>query len=208
MKKLYRVHIRMLAVAVSAMSIAALGGGIGAAGAQAQSTEVLTGTATKISGSAYGNCLYRYSIAAGVNFSAVGSATSTGANGAPGPYSGTFTETNANANLSGTRNPPWKVGLHIPFFITSGNTTITGTIVSSTYPATGTFDAGFLCSGSVPVGFSLGSGPYYYPSPKYTATIQSPGQPAQAISGNATIHGNFYIQNPAQTTFTETLAFP
>jgi len=199
--------MRMLSVVVLAMSIAAIGGGIGAAGAQAQSTEVLRGTATKVSGSAYGNCLYRSSIAAGVNFSAVGLATSTGANGAPGPYSGTFTETNANANLSGIRNPPWKVGLHIPFVITSGNTTITGTIVSSAYPATGTFDAGFLCNGSVPVGFSLG-GAYTYPSPKYTATIQTPGQPAQPISGNATISGGFYIQNPAQTTFTETLAFP
>jgi hypothetical protein len=99
------------------------------------------------------------------------------------------------------------VGLHIPFVVTSGYTTITGTIVSSAYPATGTFDAGFFCSGSAVVGFSLG-GAYYYPSPKYTATIQSPGQAAQTISGNATINGGFYIQNPAQTTFTETLAFP
>lgn len=184
---------KKLAVAMTALSVAAVVAGIGAAKAQAQS-EVLTGTATTISGSAYGNCLYRSSIGASANFNAAGSAT--------GPYPGTFTETSASAGLSGYRNPPWQLRLHIPFTINSDNTTITGTITTP-YPSGGYQFAGFLCNGSAPVGFLANT----Y-NEKYTATIQSPSQPAQTISGSAAINGSFYIQPGAQTTFTETLAFP
>jgi hypothetical protein len=55
------------------------------------------------------------------------------------------------------------------------------------------------------VGFLAGG---YANWAKYTATIQTPGQPDHTITGNAQIRGNFYIQSGAETTVTETLAFP
>jgi hypothetical protein len=58
---------KQLAVAMTTMSVAALGGGIGAAGAQAQNDETLSGTATT-SGGASGLCLSSSLLATAYSF--------------------------------------------------------------------------------------------------------------------------------------------
>jgi hypothetical protein len=183
---------RKLAVAVTAMSIAGVCGGIGAAGAQAQ-TEVLQGTATTIGGQTGGSCASVMWKSVSVNFSAVGSAT--------GPYPGVFTNTNANGGVSGEMRPLYEqLHVSIPFTIKSGATTIVGTITNP-YPWMGGW---FICGGSgLPVGFSASAFPANHST--YTATIYPSRQP---INGTASISGNFYIAKGTNTTVTETLTFP
>jgi len=166
---------KKLAVAMTAMSIAAAGGGIGAAGAQAQGDEVLAATATTISGGANGLCFSR-SLAANATFNAAGSAT--GPNGVPAPYPGQFTETKANASLSGSM---WPLPVHlnltlsIPFTISSGTTTITGTITNPSPYAGGNPVCG--------TGWSIWGVGVGASGAKYKATIQRPRRPAQTVSG-------------------------
>ncbi len=188
---------RKLGVAMTAMSIAAVAGGIGAAGAQAQN-EVLQGTATTTSGGVSfgtpGSCGSSGSHTVWAVFSAAGTAT--------GPYTGQFTNTNATGSVSGYQKPGQMfLRLHIPFTISSGTTTITGTINP---PNPDTLPGWFLCNGSTFTGFEAATGNWL----NYTATIQTLGQPAQTISGTAAVDGNFYIQPGAQTAVTETLALP
>ena len=84
--------------------------------------EKLSGTATTVSGQGFGNCINRGSMSASATFNASGTAT--------GPYAGSFVEKQASAGLSGYRNPPWRLTLRIPFTVTSGSTTITGSITN------------------------------------------------------------------------------
>jgi hypothetical protein len=182
---------KQLAVAMTTMSVAALGGGIGAAGAQAQNDETLSGTATT-SGGASGLCL---------SSSLLATAYSNVAGRATGPYAGNFTETNATASLSRSAGKT-QLKLAIPFAISSGTTTITGTI-SNAKPYAG---GSPLCGPSFQIfGIDVTTN-----GAQYTATIQRPGLPAQTISGTAQINGGFQFRPfGRQTTVTETLlAFP
>jgi hypothetical protein len=160
-----------LAVAMTAMSIAAAGGGIGAAAAQAQD-EVLQSTTTTFWVGGSGTC---FTGIASAGFSAAGPAT--------GPYAGTFTETNANVRVSTQLNPiSRKLTLSIPFTINSGSTTITGTITNPP-PYSG---GGTSCRNFYPNGPSSNAN-----AATYTATIQSQGQPAQTVSGTAQFSAAF-----------------
>src|SRR5205085_12661082 len=114
MKRLYQVQrTKKLAVAVSAMAIAAVGGGTAATAAQAQD-EVLQATATTFTAGGIGWC---FNGSASATFSASGPAT--------GPYLGTFTETNANVRVSAPTFTSRTLTLSIPFTIRSGSTTVT-----------------------------------------------------------------------------------
>jgi hypothetical protein len=162
-----------LAVAVTAMVIASANGGIAATAAQAQS-EVLQATATTFSGGTSGWC-----------FKGSASATFNASGPAAGPYSGTFTETNANVSVS---VPTWtssrRLTLYIPFTITSGSTTISGTVTNPSPYSGGTL----LCSG----GSFFSGGPIVNASAAtYTATIRSKGQPAQTVTGTAQVSAAF-----------------
>jgi hypothetical protein len=161
-----------LAVAMTVMSIAALGGAIGAARAQAQN-EVLQATATTFNAGGSGWC---FKGSASATFSAAGPAT--------GPYPGTFTETNANVSVSAPTYTSRTLTLSIPFTISSGSTTITGTITNPPPYSGGTL----LCSGG---SFYAGGPIANANAATYTATIQSKGQPAQALSGTAQVSAAF-----------------
>ncbi|HUO71564.1 MAG TPA: hypothetical protein VMU39_12365 [Solirubrobacteraceae bacterium] len=182
---------KTLALAITTMSIAALGAGIGAAAAQAQNDETLSGTATT-TGGATGFCVSS-SLLANANSSVAGSAA--------GPYPGQFTEPNAIASLSRSAGKT-QLKLTIPFMITSGTTTITGTITNPTPYAGGSPLCG---SGFLIFGIDVGTN-----GAQYKATIQRPGRPDQTINGAAQINGGFQFRPPGrQTTVTETLlAFP
>jgi hypothetical protein len=179
-----RTHMpakKKLAVAVTAMFIAAGSGGIAAAGAQAQN-EVLQATTTAFLGGGTGSCL---SGSASATFSATGPAT--------GPYSGTFTETNANVNVSAQIKPhiSKKLTLSIPFVITSGTTTgstttITGTITNPPPYAGGSILCG---SGSFPAAGVIVTAD----GATYTATIQSQGR-AQTVTGIAQVSAAFQFR--------------
>jgi hypothetical protein len=182
---------KKLSVAITAMSIATLGGGIAAAGAQAQS-ETLTGTATTTGGATpYALCLGNKPASATANFNASGSSS--------GFYSGTFTETNARATLSRTASS-MQLKLSIPFTITSGTTTITGTITNPSPYGGGAF----LCFGG---SFYIGGVAVNTNTAAWAATIQPSGQ---KISGTAQVNGGFWFRGlHRQTTVTETLiGFP
>jgi hypothetical protein len=140
MKQLYQLHRKTtLAVAVSTMAIAAVGGGTAATAAQAQN-EVLQATATTFTGGTSGWC-----------FKGSASATFTAAGPATGPYPGTFAETNANVSVSAPTYTSRTLTLSIPFTISSGSTTIAGTITNPP-PYSG---GSLLCSvASMPVGRS------------------------------------------------------
>ena len=166
---------KKLAVAMTAMSIAALGGGIGAARAQAQN-EVLQATATTFHAGGGGWC---FKGSASATFSASGPAT--------GSYSGTFTETNANVSVSKPTFTSSTLTLSIPFTISSGSTTITGTIINPPPYSGGTI----LCFGG---SFYAGGPIVNANAATYTATIQSPGQPAQTVSGTAQVSAAFQFR--------------
>jgi IPT/TIG domain len=163
---------KKLGVAGSAMAIAAAGGGIAATAAQAQN-EVLTASATTFTGGASGLCVKGSATAI---FNASGPAT--------GLYPGTFTETNANATVSAPTYTTRTLTLSIPFTISSGGTTITGTTTNPSPYSGGTL----LCyTGSFDDG-----GPIVNASAAaYTATIQSNGQPTRTVSGTAQVSAAF-----------------
>ena len=77
--------------------------------------------------------------------------------------------------------------LWVPFTITSGTTTITGTITHgqtslNPEPLPG---FGFLCNGSAVAGLDVST------TATYTATIEVPGQAPETISGQARVSGSF-----------------
>ena len=117
------------------------------------SGETLTGTATTTNGSVSGfrNCIQRYVVGASATFNASGKAA--------GPYPGSFVENQGSASLFDTvmHNQLSYDGLSVPFTITSGTTTITGTIShgqSSLQP--GFLEGfGFLCNGPTVVGLNV-----------------------------------------------------
>jgi hypothetical protein len=179
---------KKLALAMTAMSIAALGEGIGAAAAQAQD-EVLPATATTFTAGGSGLCVNGASSA---TFNAAGSAT--GTNGLAPPYPGTFTETSANVyvsartvNVSGSVQITRTLTLSIPFTITSGSTTITGTVTNPA-PYSG---GSILCSGG---SFYAGGPLVNATAAAYTATIQAKRQPAKKVGGTAQVGAAFVFR--------------
>jgi hypothetical protein len=161
-----------LAVAMTAISVAAVVGGIGAGAAHAQS-EVLQATATTFRAGAGGYC---FKGSASVTFSASGPAT--------GPYAGTFTETPANVSVSAPTYTSRTLTLSIPFTITSGSTSITGTITNPPPYSGGTI----LCSGG---SFHAGGPIVNAQAATYTATIQNQRRLAKAVSGTAQVSAAF-----------------
>jgi hypothetical protein len=157
--------------------------------------ETLAGTATTTNGSVYGvrNCIQHYFLGANATFNASGNAA--------GPYPGSFVEEQGSAGLFDTviHNQLSQSSLSVPFTITSGNTTITGTIshYQSTLMIGGLWGFGFLCNGPAVAGLSVNS------NATYTATIQVPGRAPQAISGPAHVSGSVSTQPGAQTTLTD-----
>src|SRR6202011_4216329 len=93
---------------------------------------------------------------------------------ASGPYPGTFTEV-GSFKASGLRNPPWFVSFSASFTITSGTTTITGTITAP-WP-TATFTQIFSCPSTV----SLPN-----LTMTYSAVINT-----QTYTGSAKVNGTF-----------------
>jgi hypothetical protein len=172
---------KKLAVAVTAISIAGLGGGIPAAAAQAQAeNEVFQPTTSTSTGGASGVCIGNGS--ASVKFSAGGAVT--------GPYPGSFTET---GGVGFSRRMYWQtvpirkliisstLTLSIPFTIGFGSTTITGEI---TNPAGS--------GGSVDcVNYYIGGLDVSAYNATYTATIKTEGQTAETVTGAAQVSGIF-----------------
>ena len=172
---------KKLAVAVTAISIAGLGGGTAASAAQAQD-EVLQPTTQTFFWGKSGVCIGTES--ASGNLSASGAVTA-------GPYPGSFSET---GRVAFSRRVYWQAGkltssststLSISFTITSGSTTITGAITN-------------------PAGSGVGITPCvnYYPggllvsafNATYTATIQTEGQTAETtVAGTAQVSGLFSL---------------
>ncbi|HYB28102.1 MAG TPA: hypothetical protein VEF89_15905 [Solirubrobacteraceae bacterium] len=155
--------------------------------------ETLAGTATTTNGGgrAIPSCINHGLAGASATFNASGEAT--------GPYPGSFVENQGSASLSETvmHNQLSADSISVPFTITTGATTITGTISHSQfsrYPNLNGF--GFLCAGATVVGLSVNT------TATYTATIQAPGQTPQAISGQAQVFGSLYTQPGAQTSLT------
>ena len=159
--------------------------------------ETLTGAVTTTNGSssAFRNCSQRYVIRAAATFNSSGNAT--------GPYPGPFVDERGSAGLFDTviHNQLSQSALTVPFTITSGTATITGTITnyqSSRFPNLGPLGGlGFLCNGPTVAGLSVNT------TATYTATIQAPGQAPQAISGHAHVSGSLSTQSGAQTTLTD-----
>jgi hypothetical protein len=155
--------------------------------------ETLTGTATTTNGGGGGfrNCIQHYVFSANATFNASGNAT--------GPYPGSFVENQGSASLFDTviHNQLSYDNLSVPFTITSGTTTITGTI--SHYQSTLMIGAlggfGFLCSGPIVVGLSVNT------PATYTATIHT-GQASQAIIGQAHVGGSLSTKPGAKTSLT------
>jgi hypothetical protein len=163
---------KKLAVAMTAMSIAAVGGGPAASAAQAQN-EVLPASTTTFTGGGGGWC---FKGSANATFSAAGPAN--------GPYPGTFTQINANVSVS---VPTWTsrtLALSIPFTISSGSTTITGTVTNPPQYAGGSLVCG---SGSMQTAGVIVAAN----GATYTATIASKGHPALSVSGTAQVSAAF-----------------
>jgi hypothetical protein len=178
---------KKLAVAVTAISIAGLGGGTAASAAQAQN-EVLP-TTTTFWGGGSGVCIGTAS--ASVSFSASGAVTA-------GPYPGLFTET---VRVGFSRRVYWQAGkltisststLSIPFTITSGSTTITGTVTNPAGSGVGITD----CVNYYPGGLFVSAS-----NATYTATIQTQGQTAKTtVTGTAQVSGLFALRPPVKGT--------
>jgi hypothetical protein len=177
-----------LAVAMTAMTLATVYGGIGLAAAQARD-EVLQAATTTFNAGGSGTC---FTGSASANFDSAGSTT--GGNGVPAPYPGTFAVTAANVNVTARVVPvPGSVRfaktltLSVPFTITSGSTTITGTVTNPAPYAGGSLLCG---SGSMPsAGVIVAAN-----GATYAATIQSTGQPAKKISGTAQVSAAFQFR--------------
>ena len=159
------------------------------------SGETLAGTATTTNGGGGGfrNCIQHYVFSASATFNASGKVLLTG------PYPGSFVENQGSASLFDTviHNQLSYDNLSVPFTITSGTTTITGTI--SHYQSTLMIGAlggfGFLCNGPIVVGLSVNT------PATYTATIHT-GQASQAISGQAHVGGSLSTEPGVQTSLT------
>lgn len=164
-----RDSCKALAVAVSAIIIAAAEG-VAANAAQAQN-EVLSATTTTFSAGGSGWC---FKGSASATFNAVGPAA--------GPYAGTFTEINANANVSAPSYTSRNLTLSIPFTVSSGATTITGSVTNPP-PYSG---GSLLCSNFFAAGVVVNAG-----AAAYTATIQSTGTTARRVSGTAQVSAAF-----------------
>jgi hypothetical protein len=176
---------KKLAVAVTAMSMATAGGGLGAAEAQAQN-EVLPATTTTFWGGGTGICFKGSGYA---NFNAGGSATGgkdAAGNVLPAPYPGTFTDgtlTTPPNNIYVSVRTVTTLTLSIPFTITSGKTTITGTITNPSPYSGGSLG----CTGGLSVAWvSVAAS-----EATYTATIQTKGQPDQKVIGTAQVSAVF-----------------
>jgi hypothetical protein len=161
---------KKLAVAVTAMSIAALGGATAASAAQAQD-EMLSATTTTFTGTWGGWC-----------FKGSSSATFSSSGSASDPYAGSFTETNANVKVSVTYTSR-TLTLSIPFTIKSGGTTITGTVTNPA-PYSG---GSLLCFGG---SFYTGGPIVNATAAAYTATIKSAGI-TQNVNGTADVSAAF-----------------
>ena len=157
---------------MTALSIAAVGGGTAASAAQAQN-EVLQASTTTFTGGGGGWC---FKGSANTTFSAAGPAS--------GPYPGSFTQTNANVRISVLTWTSRTLTLSIPFTITSGSTTITGTVTNPPPYAGGSLGCG---SGSMQTASVIVAAN----GATYTATIQSKGQPAQNVLGTAQVSASF-----------------
>jgi hypothetical protein len=172
---------KKLAVAATAISIAGIGGGTAASAAQAQNEVLQPTTQTTFWGKS-GVCIGTESASA--NFSASGAVTTE-------PYPGSFTET---GRVGFSRRVYWQAGkltssntstLSISFTITSGSTTITGTITNPAgsgvgiTPCVNYYPGGLLVSAS---------------NATYTATIQTEGQTAETtVTGTAQVSGLFSL---------------
>ena len=189
MQKLYEAQAKKkLALAVSAIAITAVAGGTAATAAQAQD-EVLHATTTTFTGGGSGIC-----------FNGRASATFSSAGPATGPYPETFTESTANVsvvartvNVSGSVQISRTLTLSIPFTITSGSTTITGTVTNPP-PYSG---GSILCAGG---SFTSGGPIVNASAAAYTATIQTKGQPARTVGGTAQVSAAFVFPPRCCTT--------
>jgi len=159
------------AVAVTAMAIATVGGGTAASAAQAQD-EVLQATTTTFTGGGGGWC-----------FKGSANATYIAAGPATGPYPGTSNQTNANVSVSVLSWTSRTLTLSIPFTISSGGTTITGTVTNPPTYAGGSLLCG---SGSMQTaGVIIAAN-----GATYIATIQSQGH-TQSVKGTAQVSASF-----------------
>jgi hypothetical protein len=166
---------RKLAIAATAISIAAGGAATAATAAQAQD-EVLTATSTTFAAGGSGWC-----------FKGTGNASFTAAGPATGPYAGSSTEADANVSVSVYILTSRTLALSIPFTISSGSTTITGTVINPPPYAGGSLLCG---SGSMQTWGVI----VHANGATYTATIQSKGQPAKQVSGTAQVSAAFQFR--------------
>ena len=156
--------------------------------------ETLGGMATTTNGSAsvFRTCAQRYVARAGASFNVSGNAT--------GPYAGSFVGTQGSANLFYTviHNMDSYDGLSVPFTITSGAATITGTISHGQITLQPQFleGLGFLCDGPTVAGLSVNT------TATYTATIQALRQASQAISRQVQVFGSLSTESGVQTSLT------
>ena len=127
------------------------------------------------------------------------SATFNASGHATGPYPGSFLVNQGSAHLFKAifHNQLSNAGVSVPFTITSGTTTITGTVSHSLITLNPSFltGFGFLCNGSTVVGLNVST------SANYTATIQS-RHASQAISGQAHVSGRLLFQSPTDSSLT------
>lgn len=140
--------------------------------------ETVNGSGPTTSGYGYGSCTNRLLVQGGVSFTKVSGTAS-------GPYPGTFSAS-GSFSVFGHRNPPWQVSFHAKFTITSGKTTITGSI-SHEYIGTWSLLIGCTSSG--------GDANYTTILPAtYTALING-----QSYQGTGKVGGTFATQVGAQT---------
>jgi hypothetical protein len=189
-----RDGLALIATLAAVAVLAAPATSASASAASPLTGETLGGTATTTNGSgrAILSCIRRDVAEASATFNVSGEAT--------GPYPGSFVESQGSANLFYTviHNMDSYDGLSVPFTITSGATTITGTISHSQFSLNPSFlnDFGFLCDGPAVAGLSLNT------TDTYTATIQAPGQASQTISGQAQVFGSVSNTSGVQTSLT------
>ena len=167
---------KKLAVAITAMSIAAANAGIAATGARAQDEVLQATTTTFIAGAANGSCI-----------SGTASATFTAAGPATGPHAGSFTEaTPATASVTARITPQISrtLTLSIPFTISSGSTTITGTVTNPP-PYSGGSLLCFRSPFNPTNGLSVAAN-----SAAYAATVHSQGH-TQSVKGTAQVSAAF-----------------
>ena len=190
-----RMRLALTAVLAVAAAMVAPAGSASAASPLTGETLAVTATTSSGGGAAGPSCTstQRAIATASATFNASGTAT--------GPFGGSTVETQGSASLLETviHNRVSYDSLSVPFTITSGTTTITGTITHGqtsllSIPLPG---FGFLCNGSSVVDLQVNT------TATYAATIEMPGQAAQDISGQAYFRGILYTQTGAETSLTE-----